>query len=100
MSDFSLEEILMTEEFSQHIYRWWNENKIIKHALSRADYVRQHNQHIQVIFDDLKELNYLLESGKYTEAVCHYGWMDDEAKALVTPAVVNFIEKQKVEADQ
>jgi hypothetical protein len=99
MSDeYTMEEIELTENFAKFIYDWYCSNKIINHPLSRADYVRANNQRVQVIFDDLKELNYLLEERKHSEAISHYGWMDEEAKELVPFEIVEHIDKLKAEA--
>lgn len=98
MSDeYTLEEIELTEEFNKHIYNWYVENRIINHELSRADYVRGHNQRINAIFSELNELCYLIEERKNNEAISHYGWMDDEARELVTSNIVDYIEKLKAE---
>ena len=99
MSDkYTFEEIELTENFARTTYDWYCENRIVNHALSRADYVRAHNQRINVIFTDLNELRYLLEERKNDEAISHYGWMDEEAKDLVPVDVVEHIEKLKAEA--
>lgn len=95
--DYTIEEIELTENFSKHVYNWYCENRIVDHPLSRADYVRGHNQRIEVIFSDLKELIYLIEERKYDEAVSHYGWMEDEARELLTQDVVDYLEKLKSE---
>jgi hypothetical protein len=88
---YSLEEVVMTEEFAKATYDWYCENRIINHELSRAEFVRAHNQRIEFIFSDLNELRYLIEEQKHNEAVCHYGWMDEEAKELVPQAVVDYL---------
>lgn len=98
MSDeYTIEEIELTENFGKHIYNWYCENRIVDHPLSRADYVRGHNQRIVSIFSDLKELLYLIEEQKYDEAVSHYGWMEDEARELVTQDVIDYLEKLRIE---
>lgn len=95
--EYSIEEIELTENFSRHIYDWYCENRIVNHPLSRADYVRGHNQRIETIFSDLKELIYLIEEQKYDEAVSHYGWMEDEARELLTQDIINYLENLKNE---
>lgn len=95
--DYTIEEIELTENFGKHIYNWYCENRIVNHPLSRADYVRGHNQRIETIFSDLKELIYLIEERKYNEAISHYGWMEDEAKELLTQDVIDYLEKLKIE---
>jgi hypothetical protein len=97
--EYTIEEIELTENFSMFIYNWYCENKIINHPLSRADFVRANNQRVQVIFDDLKELNYLIEERKTNEVISHYGWMNEEAKELVPLEIINHIEKLKAEND-
>jgi hypothetical protein len=96
--EYPLEEVLLIEDFSKTIYDWYCTNKIVNHALSRADFVRAHNQRIQSIFSDLNELRYLLEERKANEAISHYGWMDEEAKELVPGIIVEYIEKLNSEA--
>jgi hypothetical protein len=98
MSDeYTLDEIILTEDFARTTYDWYNTNKIINHALSRADFVRAHNQRINSIFTDLNELRYLIEERKSNEAISHYGWMDEEAKELVPEEIVKHIEKLRRE---
>lgn len=95
--EYTIDEINLTEEFNKHIYNWYVENRIINHELSRADYVRGHNQRVKAIFSELSELCYLIEERKSNEAICHYGWMDEEAKELVTREIINHLEKLKLE---
>jgi hypothetical protein len=95
--EYTLEEIELTEDFSRYIYDWYCENMVISHPISRADFVRANNQRVQVIFDDLKELNYLIEERKTDQIISHYGWMNEEAKELVTPGIIDHIEKLKAE---
>ena len=98
MSDeYTIEEIELTENFSKHIYNWYCENRIVDHPLSRADYVRGHNQRVESIFSDLKELTYLIEEQKYEQAISHYGWMEDEARELLTQDVIDYLEKLRIE---
>jgi hypothetical protein len=97
--EYTLEEIELTEDFGRHIHNWYCENRIVDHPLSRADYVRANNQRVQVIFNDLKELNYLIEERKYNEALSHHGWMDDEARELVTQPIIDWLEKHRVQVD-
>lgn len=96
--EYTLEEVLLTEEFGKYIYDWYVENRIINHPLSRADFVRGHNQRINVIFSDLKELKYLIEERKTNELVSHYGWMGEKAKELVPQEIVEYIQKLSLEA--
>jgi len=96
-NEYSLEEIELTEEFNKHIYNWYVQNRIINHELSRADFVRGHNQRVKAIFSELSELCYLIEERKSNEAICHYGWMEEEAKELVTQEIVAHLEKLKAE---
>lgn len=95
--EYTFEEIELTENFAKFIYDWYCENRIVNHPLSRADFVRANNQRVQAIFDDLKELNYLIEERKTDRIISHYGWMDEEAKELVPVEVVDYIEKLKAE---
>jgi len=95
--EYTLEEIELTEEFNKHIYNWYVQNRIINHELSRADFVRGHNQRVKAIFSELSELCYLIEERKSNEAICHYGWMEEEAKELVTQEIVAYLEKLKAE---
>ena len=95
--EYTFEEIELTEDFARYIYDWYTENYIINHPLSRADYVRANNQHIQSIFDDLKELNYLIEERKTHQIISHYGRMNEEAKELIPSDVINHIERLKAE---
>lgn len=97
-NEYTFEEIELTENFAKFIYDWYCENRIVNHPLSRADYVRANNQRIQVIFEDLKELNYLIEERKIDQIISHYGWMDDEAKELVPFEIVEHIDKLKAGA--
>ena len=96
--DYTLDEILLVEDYAKFVYDWYVENKIVQHALSRADYVRGHNQRIQVIFDDLNELRYLLEERKVDQIISHHAWMDEEAKELTPQSIIDYIENLKAEA--
>ena len=95
--EYTIEEIELTEDFAKHIYNWYNENFIVSHPLSRADYVRANNQRVQSVFSDLKELNYLIEERKHNETVSHYGWLDDETKELIPQSIIDHIEKLRSE---
>jgi hypothetical protein len=95
--EYTFEDIELTEDFARYIYDWYCENIIVNHPLSRADFVRANNQRVQVIFDDLKELNYLIEERKTDQIISHYGWMNEEAKELVPQNIVDHIEKLKAE---
>ena len=95
--EYTIEEIELTENFSKHIYNWYCENRIADHPLSRADYVRGHNQRIESIFSDLKELLYLIEERKYDQVISHYGWMEDEAREVLTQDIIDYLEKLKIE---
>jgi hypothetical protein len=95
--NFLFEEIELTEGFSKHIYDWYVENKIINHPLSRADYVRAHNQQIQSIFDDLKELLYCLEKRDSNAILNSWGLMDEEIRELVPFSVIDYIDKIRSE---
>ena len=97
--EYTFEEIELTEDFARYIYNWYCENMIVNHPLSRVDFVRANNQRVQAIFDDLKELNYLIEERKTHQILSHYGWMNEEAKELVTSNIIDYIEKLKAEAD-
>jgi len=93
--EYTIEEIDLTEDFARHIYDWYSESYIVSHPLSRADFVRGNNQRVQAIFDDLKELNYLIEERKTSQIISHYGWMDEEAKELIPQSIIDYIENLK-----
>ena len=95
--EYTIEEIELTEGFAKYIYDWYNESYIVNHPLSRADYVRANNQRVQSIFNDLKELNYLIEERKSNEILNHYGWMEEEAKELIPQSIIDHIEKLRSE---
>lgn len=94
---YTFEEIEMTEDFSRHISNWRNENFIVNHPLSRADYVRANNQHVQIIFNDLKELLHFLEEKDNNRVLNLWGFLDEEAKELVPFSVVDYIDKIRSE---
>ena len=89
--EYTIEEIELTEDFGRYIYNWYNENYIVNHPMSRADFVRANNQRVRSIFNELKELNCLIEERKHSEVANHYGWMDDEVKELVPQYIVDHI---------
>jgi hypothetical protein len=95
--EYTLEEVILVDEFAKFIYDWYVENRIIQHAITRADYVRGHNHHTKLIFDDLNELRFLLEERKVNEAISHYGWLDEEVRELVPQSIVDYINKLKEE---
>jgi hypothetical protein len=90
--EYTIEEIELTEDFGRYIYNWYNENYIVNHPMSRADFVRASNQRVRSIFNDLKELNYLIEERKHNEVVSHYGWLYDEVKELIPQSIIDHIE--------
>jgi len=96
--EYTIEEIELTEDFGRYIYNWYNENYIVNHPMSRADYVRANNQRVRSIFNDLKELNYLIEERKNNDVLNHYGWLDNEVKEVITQPILDHIEKLRSEA--
>jgi hypothetical protein len=95
--EYSLEEIELTEDFSRTIYNWYCENRIVNHALARADFVKGHNQRVNSIFQDLNELRFLIEERKTTEALCCYSCMGEEVLELIPQTIVDHLEKLKTE---
>jgi len=91
--EYTIEEIELTEGFAKHIYDWYVANRIVNHALSRADYVRAHNQRIQSIFSDLRELNFLIEQRDYNGILNTWAFMDEETREIVPFHVIDYIDK-------
>ena len=94
---YTFEEIELTEDFSRHICNWRNENYIVNHALSRAEYVRENNQRVQLVFNELKELLHFLEEQDYNRVLNLWGLMDEEIRELVPFQVVDYIDKIRSE---
>jgi len=95
--EYTIEEIELTEDFSRHICNWRNENFIVNHPLSRADYVRSNNQHVQLVFNELKELLHFLEEQDHNRVLNLWGLMDEETRELVPFQVVDYIDKIRSE---